>query len=97
MGAFRDGETLPQLRIHYATLGKPDRDAHGEIDNAVLVLHWTGADGRAVLSPESTESLYDSGRPLDANRYYLIFVDNVGHGQSSKPSVGLKANFPHYG
>lgn len=96
MGAFRDGETLPQLRIHYATLGKPDRDARGEIDNAVLVLHWTGADGRAVLSPESTESLYDSGRPLDANRYYLIFVDNVGHGQSSKPSVGLKANFPHY-
>lgn len=94
---FRDGETLPQLRIHYATLGKPHRDARGEIDNAVLVLHWTGADGRAVLSPEYTKALYDLGRPLDATKYYLIFVDNVGHGQSSKPSDGLKASFPHYG
>jgi homoserine O-acetyltransferase len=94
---FRDGGALPQLRIHYATLGKPHRDGHGEIDNAVLVLHWTGADGRAVLSPEYTKALYAPGRPLDANRYYLIFVDNVGHGQSSKPSDGLKAGFPHYG
>jgi homoserine O-acetyltransferase/O-succinyltransferase len=94
---FRDGETLPQLRVHYATLGKAHRDGHGEIDNAILVLHWTGADGRAVLSPEYTKALYDAGRPLDASKYYLIFVDNVGHGQSSKPSDGLKANFPRYG
>jgi homoserine O-acetyltransferase len=26
---FRDGETLTRLRIHYATLGKPHRDAGG--------------------------------------------------------------------
>jgi homoserine O-acetyltransferase/O-succinyltransferase len=94
---FRNGETLARLRIHYATLGKLHRDSRGDIDNAVLVLHWTGADGRAVLSPEFTKALYDSGRPLDAGRYYLIFADSIGHGQSSRPSDGLKAKFPNYG
>ena len=94
---FRDGETLEHLRIHYATLGTPHRNSSGEIDNAVLVLHWTGADSRALLSPGYTKALFDAGRPLDANRYYLIFPDNVGHGQSSKPSDGLKAKFPNYG
>lgn len=94
---FRDGETLDRLRIHYATLGSPHRNAKGDIDNAVLVLHWTGADGRALLSPTYTKALFDPGRPLDARRYYLIFPDNVGHGQSSKPSDGLKAKFPNYG
>jgi homoserine O-acetyltransferase len=94
---FRDGETIARLRIHYATLGQPHRNADGNIDNAVLVLHWTGADGLALLSPTYMEALYDVGRPLDARRYYLIFPDNVGHGQSSKPSDGLKAKFPNYG
>ncbi|HEY0181388.1 MAG TPA: alpha/beta fold hydrolase, partial [Rhodopila sp.] len=93
---FRDGETLPRLKIHYATLGTPHRNAKGEIDNAVLVLHWTGADGRALLSPTYTKALFDPGRPLDSRRYYLIFPDSVGHGQSSKPSDGLKAKFPNY-
>jgi homoserine O-acetyltransferase len=93
---FRDGQTLPRLKIHYATLGTPHRNAKGEIDNAVLVLHWTGADSRALLSPTYTQALFDPGRPLDARRYYLIFPDSVGHGQSSKPSDGLKATFPHY-
>jgi hypothetical protein len=92
---FRDGETIARLRIHYATLGQPHRNADGNIDNAVLVLHWTGADGLALLSPTYMEALYDVGRPLDARRYYLIFPDNVGHGQSSKPSDGLKAKFPN--
>jgi homoserine O-acetyltransferase len=94
---FRDGETLDRLRIHYATLGAPHRDGKGDIDNAVLVLHWTGADSRALLSPVFMRSLYAPGRPLDARRYYLIFADSVGHGQSSKPSDGLKAKFPNYG
>jgi homoserine O-acetyltransferase/O-succinyltransferase len=94
---FRDGETITRLRIHYATLGEPHRNADGNIDNAVLVLHWTGADGLALLSPAYMEALFDVGRPLDARRYYLIFPDNVGHGQSSKPSDGLKAKFPNYG
>ena len=93
---FRDGETLERLKIHYATLGTPHRNAQGNIDNAVLVLHWTGADGRTLLSQTYTKALFNPGRPLDANRYYLIFPDNVGHGQSSKPSDGLKAKFPNY-
>ena len=94
---FRDGETITRLRIHYATLGEPHRNANGNIDNAVLVLHWTGADGLALLSPTYMKTLFDVGRPLDARRYYLIFPDSVGHGQSSKPSDGLKAKFPNYG
>jgi homoserine O-acetyltransferase len=61
------------------------------------MLHWTGADGRALLSPTYTKALFDPGQPLDASRYYLIFPDSVGHGQSSKPSDGLKARFPNYG
>ena len=94
---FRDGEILDRLRIHYATLGAPHRNAKGDVDNAVLILHWTGADSRALLSPAYTKALFDPGRPLDAKRYYLIFPDSVGHGQSSKPSDGLKAKFPNYG
>jgi homoserine O-acetyltransferase/O-succinyltransferase len=94
---FNDGETLPDLRIHYATLGRPHSNARRQIDNAVLVLHWTGADGSTLLSKNYMEALFAPGRPLDAARYFLIFPDNVGHGESSKPSDGLKARFPKYG
>ena len=94
---FRDGEVLPKLRVHYVTLGTPHRGADGEIDNAVLMLHWTDASGGALLTPEYVHALYDRGRPLDASRYFLIVPDNVGHGLSSKPSDGLKTKFPNYG
>jgi homoserine O-acetyltransferase len=93
---FRNGGTLERVKIHYATLGTPHRNAKGEIDNAVLVLHWSGGDSRVLLSPAFTQALFSPGRPLDAKRYYLIFPDSVGHGQSSKPSDGLKARFPDY-
>ncbi|MFF2090881.1 alpha/beta fold hydrolase [Paenibacillus sp. NPDC058174] len=94
---FRSGETLDRLRIHYVTMGTPRRDTYGEIDNAVLVLHWTGASSQNLLAPEFRKALFNPGKPLDAGRYYLIFIDNVGHGQSSKPSDGLRAGFPNYG
>lgn len=94
---FRDGETIPRLRIHYATLGTPRRDASGQITNAVLVLHWTGASGSVVHGPTFMQALFGPGCPLDARNYYLIFPDNVGHGRSSKPSDGLRAKFPKYG
>jgi homoserine O-acetyltransferase len=94
---FRNGQTLPKLRLHYSTVGSPHRGADGEIDNAVLVLHWTGQSGATMLGPGFVKALYERGRPLDARRYYLIFPDNIGHGKSSKPSDGLKAAFPRYG
>ncbi len=94
---LRDGETVEHLRLHYATLGALHRDSKGEIDNAVMILHWTGNSGASLLTPEYLKSLFADGAPLDARRYYLIFPDNFGHGQSTKPSDGLRAHFPHYG
>lgn len=94
---LRDGETIERLRLHYATLGSPHRDGKGEIDNAVMVLHWTGNSGASLLTPEYIKSLFAEGAPLDADRFYLIFPDNFGHGCSTKPSDGLRAKFPHYG
>jgi homoserine O-acetyltransferase/O-succinyltransferase len=93
---FRSGEILPQVRIHYATLGSPHLGASGQIGNAILVLHWTGSDSRALLTPTYMKALFDPGRPLDSARYYVIFADSIGCGRSSKPSDGLRTKFPHY-
>jgi homoserine O-acetyltransferase len=94
---LRNGETFEQLRLHFATLGTPQRNAQGEVDNAVMVLHWTGNSGASLLTPEYIKSLFAANQPLDANHYYLIFPDNLGHGKSSRPGDGLRARFPHYG
>jgi homoserine O-acetyltransferase/O-succinyltransferase len=94
---FADGETLPEVKIHYYTFGTPHRDAAGHVDNAVLVMHGTGGSGHSLIRPEFTGELVGPGQLLDAARYYLIFPDDLGHGQSSKPSDGLRARFPHYG
>ncbi len=93
---FRSGETLDRVKIHYTTLGTPHRNGKGEIDNAVLMLHWTGADGGTLTNPIFRKALFDPGRPLDATRYYLILPDSVGHGASSKPSDGQRTRFPKY-
>jgi homoserine O-acetyltransferase len=93
---FRSGETLPALRIHYATLGTPHRDAAGRIDNAGMVLHGTGGSGRQFLAPQFADELYGPGQPLDLARYYIILPDGIGHGRSSKPSDSLRMRFPHY-
>src|SRR5437868_11151371 len=90
---FRDGEALPQLRMHYTTLGQPHRDASGKIDNAVMVLHGTGGDGKQFLRPQFADELYGPGQPLDIRRTFIILPDNVGHGKSSKPSDGLRMKF----
>jgi homoserine acetyltransferase len=94
---FKTGETLPELRMHYRTLGKPHRNVRGEIDNAVLILHGTTGSGAQFLRPEFANELFGPGQPLDAAKYYLILPDNIGHGDSSKPSDGLHAKFPRYG
>jgi homoserine O-acetyltransferase len=93
---FASGETLPELRIHYATLGTPRRDASGRIANAVMVLHGTGGSGRQFLQPQFAGELFGPGQPLDLRRYYVILPDNIGHGKSSKPSDGLRMAFPKY-
>ena len=95
--AFRSGEKLPELRIHYRTLGTPRRDATGTVRNAVLIMHGTGGNGGSLISPEFAGELFGAGQPLDAAKYYIILPDGIGHGNSSKPSDGLHARFPHYG
>jgi homoserine O-acetyltransferase len=65
---FRSGQSLLKLRLHFSTLGFPRRDADGEIDNAVLVLHWTGQSGAAMLRQGFVKALYEHDRPVDAGR-----------------------------
>jgi homoserine O-acetyltransferase len=93
---FHSGETLPQLRVHYTTLGTPARDASGRVTNAVLILHGTGGDGQQFLRPQFADVLLRPGGLLDPARMYIILPDDIGHGKSSKPSDGLRAHFPHY-
>ena len=93
---FGSGETMEELRIHYQTLGTPTRDAEGRVTNAVMVLHGTGGSGRQFLSPQFSQELYGPGQPLDISRYFIILPDNIGHGKSSKPSDGLRMEFPEY-
>jgi homoserine O-acetyltransferase len=92
---FRSGETLPELTLHYMTMGRPRKDAAGVVRNAVLILHGTTGSGRQFLNPLFAE-LYGAGEALDTATHYLIFPDGIGHGASSRPSEGLHARFPHY-
>lgn len=94
---FRSGQVLSELRIHYRAFGTPLRDRDGKVRNAVLILHGTTGSSAQFLRPEFANELYGKGQPLDVTRYYLIIPDNIGHGQSSKPSDGLHARFPNYG
>jgi homoserine O-acetyltransferase len=93
---FGTGETLPQLRLHYLTLGTPHRDATGHTDNAVLLLHGTGGDAHSLMNPLFSNVLFGAGAPLDITRYFLILPDDIGHGQSARPSDGMHAHFPAY-
>ena len=93
---FASGETLPTLKLHYRTLGKPMRDANGVVRNAVLIMHGTTGAGTQFLGPTFANELFGGGQPLDTTRYYIILPDGIGHGQSSRPSEGLRARFPHY-
>jgi homoserine O-acetyltransferase len=94
---FTSGETLPELRIHYITFGKPVKDARGMVRNAVLIGHGTGGSAEGFLRPQFAGELFGPGQPLDATKYFIVMSDGIGHGKSSKPSDGLHAHFPHYG
>ena len=93
---FGTGETLPELKLHYLTLGTPHRNAAGHVDNAVLLLHGTGGNAHSLMNPLFSNVLFGPGQPLDITKYFLILPDDIGHGQSSKPSDGLHAHFPAY-
>src|SRR2546428_3002662 len=94
---FNSGETLPQLRIHYRTLGKPEKDARGKTTNAVLIMHGTTGSGAQFIRPEFAGELFGKDQPLDATKFFIVLPDGIGHGKSSKPSDGLHAKFPRYG
>jgi homoserine O-acetyltransferase len=94
---FASGEKLPELRIHYMTLGTVKRDAAGHVTNAVLIMHGTTGSGQQFTRKQFADVLFGPGQPLDLTRYYVILPDDIGHGDSSKPSDGLHAKFPHYG
>ena len=93
---FHSGESLPELRLHYVTLGAPRVDASGCTTNAVLILHGTGGDGHQFLRPQFADVLFKPGGLLDPAKYFIILPDGIGHGKSSKPSDGLHARFPRY-
>jgi homoserine O-acetyltransferase len=86
---FHSGETMPELRLHYTTIGVPSGEP-------VLVLHGSGSSAANMLTPTFAGELFGPGQPLDASKYYIILPDALGHGQSSRPSDGMKTNFPKY-
>lgn len=94
---FSNGQSLPELKIHYRTLGAPKKDSKGIVRNAVLIGHGTGGSGAQFIRPEFAGELFGAGQPLDATRYFIVLADGIGHGNSAKPSDGLRAKFPQYG
>ncbi len=93
---FGTGESLPQLKLHYLTLGTPHRNSAGHTDNAVLLLHGTGGGAHSLLNPIFSDVLFAPGSVLDITKYFIILPDDIGHGESSKPSDGMHAHFPAY-
>jgi len=87
---FHDGESLPELKLHYYTIGKPSAA------EAVLIMHGTGGTGKGFDSKGFGGELFGEGQPIDASKYFIIMPDAIGHGGSSKPSDGLRAHFPKY-
>jgi homoserine O-acetyltransferase len=94
--AFASGEILPELKLHYRTLGTEKRNAAGEITNGVVLLHGTSGSGADWLRPSLANELFGAGQPLDAAKYFIVLPDGIGRGGSSKPSDSLRAKFPHY-
>ena len=86
---FHNGETMPELKLHYTTVGEPT-------GQPVLVLHGSGGSAASMLTPTFAGELFGAGQPLDASKYYIIIPDGIGHGKSTKPSEGMKTAFPHY-
>ena len=93
---FTTGEMLPELKLHYTTIGKPERDAGGKVVNAVLILHGTGGTGKGFLTDAFAGRLFGAEQLLDGATHYIILPDGIGHGKSTKPSDRLRMSFPKY-
>ena len=93
---FTTGEVMPELKLHYTTLGQPKKDAQGKVRNAVIILHGTGGSGRSFMSGTYAGELFGPGKLLDSSKFYIVLPDGIGHGGSSKPSDGLRTKFPKY-
>ncbi|MBU0942152.1 MAG: alpha/beta fold hydrolase [Bacteroidetes bacterium] len=93
---FRSGENLEELKLHYTTIGKITKDKNGQVNNAVLIMHGTTGTGAAFLSDQFGGNLFGKGQLLDATKYFIILIDDIGHGKSSKPSDGMRMKFPKY-
>ncbi len=93
---FENGETLPELKIHYVTIGNPTKNRDGIVTNAVIINHGTGGSNSQFLNDRFAGVLFKKGGVLDAEKFFIVMPDNIGHGDSSKPSNGLHAKFPHY-
>lgn len=93
---FSNGQILPELRLHFTTLGHLAYNEAGRAQNAVLILHGTGGSGHQFLQEHFANVLFGPGQRLDASRFFIILPDGIGHGKSSKPSDGLRAAFPAY-
>jgi homoserine O-acetyltransferase len=94
---FASGDTVPELRLHYRTLGKAVQDAKGVTQNAILIMHGTTGSGAQFIRPEFAGELFGAGQPLDATKFFIVLPDDIGHGNSSKPSDGMRGKFPRYG
>ena len=93
---FVSGETMLELKLHYITIGKPERDSRGVVRNAVLIMHGTGGSGRGFLSEGFGGQLFGPGQLLDGMKHYIILPDAIGCGKSGKPSDGLHMRFPKF-
>jgi homoserine O-acetyltransferase len=94
---FPSGDTVPELRLHYRTLGKAVQDAKGMTQNAILIMHGTTGSSAQFIRPEFAGELFGAGQPLDATKFFIVLPDDIGHGNSSKPSDRLRGKFPRYG
>ncbi len=94
---FASGEILPELRLHYRTLGKLEKNAQGKTTNAILIMHGTTGSGAQFIRSEFAGELFGKDQPLDATKFFIVLPDGIGHGKSSKPSDGMHARVPHYG
>lgn len=93
---FASGETIPVLRLHYTTFGKPVKDKNGKVINAVYIMHGTTGNSHNFVNQGFGGNLFKDGQTLDAKKYFIILPDGIGHGKSSKPSDGLHMKFPKY-